>query len=315
MSCVLLLDIGGTFLKGAAISTVDWSEVCTLRRVGPSLRLTEEGEATLDPSELETAVRLLAHDLLQTCGGEPQGIFITGQMHGVVLVTEEGHPVTQIITWRDSLPCRWRGHNVPASQAIREIVDDRQISMWGNELREGLPIATLFARASRGQAIHGLLPHSLISYCAAALTGHRSTPRMHVTDAAAHGFLNIHKACWELGALSDFEFNELRLPEIVRGIEPVGWSDEFNCEVYVAVGDQQSALLGMALEEGELSLNIATGSQVSALTSNPTSEAQLRPYFDRHFLSTITHIPAGLDRKSTRLNSSHEWISRMPSSA
>ena len=26
-------------------------------------------------------------------------------------------------------------------------------------------------------------------------------------------------------------------------------------------------------------------------------------------------VPTGKDRKSTRLNSSHEWISRMPSSA
>ena len=28
-----------------------------------------------------------------------------------------------------------------------------------------------------------------------------------------------------------------------------------------------------------------------------------------------TMVTTGLDRKSTRLNSSHEWISRMPSSA
>ena len=36
-------------------------------------------------------------------------------------------------------------------------------------------------------------------------------------------------------------------------------------------------------------------------------------------LSTVSHLvakmDAGGDRKSTRLNSSHEWISRMPSSA
>ena len=30
---------------------------------------------------------------------------------------------------------------------------------------------------------------------------------------------------------------------------------------------------------------------------------------------TITISDRGIDRKSTRLNSSHEWISRMPSSA
>ena len=31
--------------------------------------------------------------------------------------------------------------------------------------------------------------------------------------------------------------------------------------------------------------------------------------------TTVRTVAVGLDRKSTRLNSSHEWISRMPSSA
>ena len=34
-----------------------------------------------------------------------------------------------------------------------------------------------------------------------------------------------------------------------------------------------------------------------------------------HHESVIMAIDCGEDRKSTRLNSSHEWISRMPSSA
>jgi sugar (pentulose or hexulose) kinase len=60
------------------------------------------------------------------------------------------------------------------------------------------------------------------------------------------------------------------------------------------VGDQQSALLGSFLEERELSLNIATGSQVSLLSRDcELGDYQTRPYFDGHYLKTITHIPAG----------------------
>jgi sugar (pentulose or hexulose) kinase len=63
---------------------------------------------------------------------------------------------------------------------------------------------------------------------------------------------------------------------------------------YVAVGDQQAALLGTSLEAGEMSLNVATGSQVSLLTSDPAAgDYQVRPYFGGRFLRTITHIPAG----------------------
>jgi hypothetical protein len=60
------------------------------------------------------------------------------------------------------------------------------------------------------------------------------------------------------------------------------------------VGDQQAALFGASLEPGELSLNIATGSQASILAETPEAgNYQVRPYFDGRYLHTITHIPAG----------------------
>lgn len=63
---------------------------------------------------------------------------------------------------------------------------------------------------------------------------------------------------------------------------------------YPAVGDHQCALLGAGLEEGELSLNISTGSQVSMLTQSLVpGDYQTRPFFDNRFLNTITHLPAG----------------------
>ena len=46
-------------------------------------------------------------------------------------------------------------------------------------------------------------------------------------------------------------------------------------------------------------------------------ETYLRAYRSFHTFAEGTNLRAWLfrDRKSTRLNSSHEWISRMPSSA
>ena len=40
-----------------------------------------------------------------------------------------------------------------------------------------------------------------------------------------------------------------------------------------------------------------------------------REFWNRNALTPATDVLAIIDRKSTRLNSSHEWISRMPSSA
>ncbi|MDA0814636.1 MAG: FGGY-family carbohydrate kinase, partial [Verrucomicrobia bacterium] len=61
------------------------------------------------------------------------------------------------------------------------------------------------------------------------------------------------------------------------------------------VGDHQCALLGSLLREGELSVNISTGSQVSVLSRDfqAGTDHQVRPFFDGQFLHTATHIPAG----------------------
>jgi len=64
--------------------------------------------------------------------------------------------------------------------------------------------------------------------------------------------------------------------------------------VHAALGDQQAALLGLGLEPGELSVNVATGSQVSDLVETmPLGDVQVRPYPGRRWLRTVTHLPAG----------------------
>lgn len=293
MSCVLLLDVGGTFLKGALVSTTDLSVISTIRRAGPALKLTNDGEATLDALDLRVQVVELARELAAACDADLAGIFVTGQMHGVVLTDHEGQPATNVITWRDSLQCTREGYLVSASQLIRDVIDTSTLASLGNELREGLPISTLVARRSRGQQVHSLVAHSLISYAVSSLVDTKEQVRMHVTDAAAHGFWNIKKGVWDYATLDALGLGGLQLPEVTSEVEPAGWSEEFQCFVYLAVGDQQAALLGVDLAEGELSLNIATGSQVSTLTREPIPNAQIRPYFDGVLLSTYTHIPAG----------------------
>jgi hypothetical protein len=65
-------------------------------------------------------------------------------------------------------------------------------------------------------------------------------------------------------------------------------------DCFTPVGDQQCALAGVRLGEGELSLNISTGSQVSRLSREPHGgDYQVRPYFDGRWLRTIVQVPAG----------------------
>ena len=57
--------------------------------------------------------------------------------------------------------------------------------------------------------------------------------------------------------------------------------------------------------------------QLQQLQLRPAPRCSDEVFIRRVFLDTIGTLPTAdeVDRKSTRLNSSHEWISRMPSSA
>jgi sugar (pentulose or hexulose) kinase len=64
--------------------------------------------------------------------------------------------------------------------------------------------------------------------------------------------------------------------------------------VFAPVGDYQCSQVGAFLDEGELSVNISTGSAVIQLARGcEFGDFQTRPWFDGRFLKTITHIPGG----------------------
>lgn len=64
--------------------------------------------------------------------------------------------------------------------------------------------------------------------------------------------------------------------------------------VFAPVGDYHCSQAGALLEDGEISINISTGSAVIQLARGcEFGEFQTRPWFDGRFLKTITHIPAG----------------------
>ncbi len=64
-------------------------------------------------------------------------------------------------------------------------------------------------------------------------------------------------------------------------------------EVFPAVGDHPCSLLGVGVEEGELSVNVSTGSQVSLFSKQLDWVLANSIYLSRGYLNTLTHLPAG----------------------
>jgi sugar (pentulose or hexulose) kinase len=122
----------------------------------------------------------------------------------------------------------------------------------------------------------------------------QAPPRAEPTLAL--GLLNLQSLAWHADWFTRLGFGRLAWPELSSASDPAGMISRADMKIpcYPAIGDQQAALLGADLLEGELSINISTGSQVAMLTSAfMPGEYQTRPFFDGQLLNTITHLPAG----------------------
>jgi xylulokinase len=161
------------------------------------------------------------------------------------------------------------------------------MSVIGDPPRVGHPMVILDHLRPTGE----IQIESILSYVAGSLCD-QAEKVIHVTDAAALGLCNIRRGTWSTHGLRFLGISEGQIPTIVDELVSVGNSIKgipLNC----GIGDQQSSLFGVGLEKHEVSVNLATGCQVSRIEDSPRSEIQTRPYFFGDFLQTITHLPAG----------------------
>jgi sugar (pentulose or hexulose) kinase len=165
----------------------------------------------------------------------------------------------------------------------------------GHELKPSLPLCYLFWLAEEKKLPQAdLIPAALPDFVLANLSG--TAPGIELTNAGAHGALNLETLDWHHDLIARLGLDRLRWPAIRRfgqvaaRIEIGGTS----LPCYTPVGDHQCAITGAFLGYHELSLNVATASQVTMLTPElALGNYQTRPFFDGRFMNTIARIPAG----------------------
>jgi sugar (pentulose or hexulose) kinase len=280
----IAVDLGASFIKSAIfdIGTASISHV-TRTPSPPFLsglpETHREVDATLITREVEAHVTRLIEQT-RDCAG----IVMCSQMHGFVLVDRRGQVASNYISWQDQ-----RGISI--YDRLRDSISADLLFRLGNEIGPAHPFVILTALLET-RAIDlaaGLTPVPLPNFVVTQLCG--GEPTADATQAASFGTFDITTGTWSAELIGRPGFNLLGWPRITECSEEVGRYR--GIPVYSPVGDQQAAVLGSLLTDGELSVNIGTGSQVSTLVDSITSgDYKVRPFFDR-FLNTITHLPAG----------------------
>jgi sugar (pentulose or hexulose) kinase len=288
----IALDIGSSSIKGAVLDLESGELVSVCSRNFPDpIDQLPAGHIEIDPKAIVNAVleviTELAEPLTHSCS-----VWICGQMGGLILSDERGRAKSNYLSWRDQRTLKSTGGLRSSMETIRLDWPDALFASLGRELQPGSTSTLLHWLSEHRKLSDGLLPLSIADYCISHLAKQPGT--MHTTHAI--GLLDLSKLDWHYGAMERIGLGDLWWPELIGDTRAVAkWKIGSRVfQVHGSYGDQQCALFGAGLQEGQLSINISTGSQVSLLSKGlDQGPYQTRAYFGEYLLKTITHLPAG----------------------
>lgn len=253
------LDIGTTSICGILIDAQSGKVLKKEEKPNSATIKTEfSWECIQDPGIiLETAQEILE----KLYDDDVVSIGITGQMHGIVYLDENGNHTSPLYFWQDA-----RG-NLPYGETTYA----KHLGSFS-----GYGYVTHFYNKE-----NSLVPENSVTFCTihdyfAMKLAARTSPLVHPTDAASFGQYNIETR--------KFTLQDSFLPEISDDYVVLG---KFrNADVSVAIGDNQASFIGSVRGENCVLVNAGTGSQVSVLSDKSANirGIETRPYVEGKFL-------------------------------
>ena len=289
------IDLGTSFIKGAVLN-LESRELIQVRRIPfpPQLENAPPLACEFEPAQILAAVWALLDELV-SFAPNCEGIVMCSQMHGMVLLNDRGEAKSNCVTWRDQRVIAPHPSSTGSYfQVLTQRIHPQRLRELGNEMDPGRPLSYLFWFAERGELQPGLIPVSLPDFVLCALCS--ASPGVEMTNAGAYGALNLETLNWHQEVIAALGLSRLRWPVLRETGEVVGRLNIQGKRVpcYTPVGDYQCALVGALFGPDEISLNIATGSQISQMVSElALGEFQTRPFFEGKFLNTFTSPPGG----------------------
>lgn len=253
---IIGIDIGTTSICAVAVDAENGTVITSITVDSEAFIEGESFEKIQSPEIIIKKAFSLLEELLTE---DTVSIGVTGQMHGIVYVDENGNAVSPLYTWQDE-----RGNQPFKNTTYAKYLNSH--SGYGN-------VTDFYNRRN------GLVPTSAIGFC----TIHDyfvmrlcslKEPIVHSTNAASFGLYDIRENRFE---------NGLNL-KVITDYSLAGYYK--NIPVGVAIGDNQASVFSSITNENELLVNVGTGSQVS-LISDKIIEAEnieTRPYFDGEYL-------------------------------
>ncbi|HBL40770.1 MAG TPA: hypothetical protein DDY98_04060 [Ruminococcaceae bacterium] len=250
---VIGLDIGTTTVCGIALDCESGKIRKTVTLPNDSFLVGKPFEKIQSPEIILRKVTALCEELCAEFS--PEAIGISGQMHGIVYLNEDGKAVSPLYTWQDE----------SADQAVDGTTYAVKLSsLTGYKMASGFGGSTYYYHAC-----NDLVPEDAVCFCtihdyvAMTLAG-RKTPLVHASDAASFGLFDLKTRRFDEKAMEAAGLNKKLFPQVTASFAVLG--EYCGAKVCTAIGDNQASFLGSLknLEQGLL-VNMGTGGQVSML--------------------------------------------------
>ncbi len=300
MRCIGI-DVGSSTIKGCVLNLTAQTVAHVHQRTFPSpLAGMPMGYFEISPTEVRNATLELLEQLFSKAP-ECRAIFWCGQMGGLVLVDNCGNPLSNYLSWRDQRTLQISDPQTATANfvdAIGERWSTTTLAELGNELQPGSASSLLYWLRENNQLPKSCSFATIADFVVGQLC--QVKPAWDATQAI--GLLNLATRSWHYDALQQIGIPFEMLPSLApqtghpKQWTPIGFLERFGREIpcFASIGDQPCALLGIGLQDNELSINVSTGSQVSMKTQEfIPGNYQSRCFVGTDYLNTITHLPAG----------------------
>jgi sugar (pentulose or hexulose) kinase len=298
------IDIGASFCKAVVIDHNLNVLYSTRKEMPNSIDTVSVKVVEYDINEIIHLIYDLIKSITKQVLMQIDGIGVSGQMHGILLLDKLNNPVTNFISWQDQRATEFLSES---QETYLNFLKDNllnYINLTGTDLRSGMmgPLLFWFKRKGFFNNNTEIKATFISDYLVSVLT--ENEPLCDPTNASGSGIYNIKDGEWlnEYFEITGIDYNIL--PNVVESKSLAGQlaysqSKKLNMKqgtpVYVSIGDYQATLISSKLNDSSISINVGTGAQVSLLINEyPDSvNYEIRPYINDTYLKCVTGLPGG----------------------
>lgn len=291
------LDVGTTTVT-AVVVDVETGAVVTVQSAANDAEVTSNADKRKGRSEWQ-AERMMqvAYGVIKKavaeCGGV-DGVGVTGQMHGMVLVDAQHQAVGPLIGWQDRRGMDGLVDGETYVDQMRKVSEDVGAFAHGCRPHPGYLGTTLFWLLKNDHLLDGTMASFVPDYAVSQLTGSR--PVTDATNAAGSGLFDVVDRVWRTDLIDHLGLSVDCLPRVLDSGSSAGGVTKAVADatglrvgtpVCVACGDNQASFLGSVGDlENSVLVNVGTGGQVSVHVpqARPGDELEARPFVDGGFL-------------------------------